>query len=210
MLSWLLAFALAAECVLDVPPDTPFAVQAPHSASHVRVLVELWAKKNDGAWVDGLLDVLEARDLSGAVILPLPGADGTEPEFLDLAARAAAGGHERLVAGVGARACRIRSADVPGRTRAGRRCSAAAQTREVGELPFVARDAFARDFFAFFFCAAFLVAWVLRALGFAAAPRRSLAAFSRLSKHSDAQARRNSGSGSIRRQAVKEKTMSPL
>lgn len=93
MIAWLLALALASECVLDVPADAPFEVEAPENSAHVRVLVELWVREGDGDWLDPMLKALESRGLRGAVLVPLPGEE-TSAQILDMARRAQAGDHD--------------------------------------------------------------------------------------------------------------------
>ncbi len=110
LLLWLSLALAAPTCTLAAPADAPFEVEAPEDASHVQVVIELWVRAGDEAWIGPVgvvpdllgyapdvatngLEVLEARQLRGAVLFPVPSATGTDPSVLAMAARAGQAGH---------------------------------------------------------------------------------------------------------------------
>jgi len=86
---WWSLLAGAAPCDLAAPPDAPFGVRV--RADRVLVVVELWADGAPNGWVDSVLRVLEARSLSGVVVVSTGPLDAARTAVL---ARAAAGPHE--------------------------------------------------------------------------------------------------------------------
>ena len=85
LLLWLSLALAAPTCTLAAPADAPFEVEAPEDASHVQVVIELWVRAGDEAWMTAMLEVLEARQLRGAVLFPVPSATGTDPSVLAMA-----------------------------------------------------------------------------------------------------------------------------
>jgi len=92
-MSLALGMALAGECALDAPPDTPFAMPAPAGADRVRLLLEVWTDEESIGWAADVIAVLTERNLPGILVVPFP-KEPPSADLLELLSTAVATGHE--------------------------------------------------------------------------------------------------------------------